>query len=162
MKPMRKLVSALLLLSVFFTAAAVSAGCRRAPVGPKTPEELAVAVFGKGRPDTLDPGVYEVGVTAEGEFTVKCRLAVVTPETLGQSEAKLAELFEKGFKFENVTRITVVLDCPFRDKTGNFTIEKGLSASISRAKSGQLNWSALSPGDLAKACDEWWVDPRLQ
>jgi hypothetical protein len=152
----------LLLVTAVMVACVMVVGCRRAPAGPATPEELAIAVFGAGRPDTQDPGVYQVEVDASGRLRVMCRFAVLTPDALSQCRAKLVELFREGFKFENVDSIYVQMDFPFRDKAGNMTLEKGLVVSLSRVRNSQIDWAVFNARDLPNVCDEWWVDPRVQ
>jgi len=152
----------LLLVAAVMVACVMVVGCHRGPAGPATPEELAIAVFGAGRPDTQDPGVYQVEVDASGQLTVMCRFAVLTPDALSQCRAKLVELFREGFKFENVDSIHVQMDFPFRDEAGKMTLEKGLTVRLGRIKNSQIDWAVFNARDLPNVCDEWWVDPRVQ
>ncbi len=131
-----------------------------APV-PKTPEELAVMLFGQPREGTEEPGVYQATVSGDGEFTVMCRYALVTGSLAG-CEAKIKDLFAQGFKlFGNLTSISVQMDFPFRDQAGNITLEKGLTARMSRATAATVDWESLQPRKLPEMCDEWWVDDRV-
>ncbi len=150
------------LISLLLVATVAVVGCRREPAGPATPEELAIAVFGAGRPDTQDPGVYQVEVDASGQLTVMCHFAVLTPDALSQCQAKLVELFREGFRFENVDSIYVQMDFPFRDEAGKMTLEKGLTVRLGRIRNSRIDWAVFNPRDLSKVCDEWWVDPRVR
>ncbi len=155
-------VALVLLVSLVLAASALAAGgCRPRESLPKTPEELAIKILGSARPDTQDPGVYNVEVDASGELVVLFRYGIMESDAVRQCEVKLGELLRDGFKYESVKSIFVQVDFPFRDKSNNITLEKGITVRMTRAAAEAIDWSIFDPTSLPRAANEWWLDARL-
>lgn len=163
---MRKLargIALMLAAAALLAALAMVAGCKpkEEPL-PKTPEEFAIKIFGQGRPDTQDPGVYQVGIDASGELTVMLRFAVLTSDARAQCNVRIVELLKDVFTYSSVQSVFVQIDFPFRDSAGAITLEKGLTMRMRRATAEGIDWATLVAGTISQKADEWWVDERVK
>jgi len=142
--------------------AVLAAGCSKAPTSrvpepPKTPEELAVRLFGEAREGSQDPGIFEAAVDEAGAFTVKARVIVLTSDSVAQCKERVKELVERGFAFEELASIHVEMVFVYRDASGNIRLETGLTAKMLRETFEKTDWAALTIQGFAQACDEWWL-----
>ena len=144
----------------------VAAGCSRAPDSrppepPKTPEELAVRLFGQAREGSQDPGVFVAEIGESGEFTIKARVAILKYDSVAQCTERVRELLERVFEFDQPSSIDVEMVFVYRDASGNIHHEAGLTLRMLRETHERIDWETMTAGGLPGACDEWWLAKKF-